>query len=84
MSGSRPDALMHLTQCVNSQASQKPGAQPGPSNRRRTNKSWQINDQHRQRAKGSPQNSVSVNTRRNKHYYTTHNTRHPFHAGHVS
>ena len=59
-------ALMHLTQCVNSQVPQKPKAQAGPLNRRGTHKSQQINDQHHQRAEYSPQDSVSASTRRNK------------------
>ena len=43
-------AFMHLTQCVNSRAPQKPEAQLVPSNRLETHKSRQTNDQHRQRA----------------------------------
>ena len=47
-------AMMHLTQCVNSRAPQKPKAQPGTSNRHGMHKSQQINEQHRQRARRSP------------------------------
>ena len=58
--------LMHLTQCVNSRALQKPETPPGPSNRRKAHKSWQTKDKHRQIMERSPQDLVSTSTRRNE------------------
>ena len=47
-------ALMHLAQCINSRAPQKPEARSGLSNRYEAHKSQQTNDKHRQRAECSP------------------------------
>ena len=58
--------MMHLTQYVNSPSPQKPEDQPGQSNRHETHKPRQTNDQHRQRAERSSQDSVSTSTRRNE------------------